>query len=433
MEDEASGNWQGRWKHILNFLSSTAGNSSQDILTFLREGSKILVVGAGGLGCELLKSLALSGFGHIDVIDMDTIDLSNLNRQFLFRKSDIGRPKAEAAADFINKRIPGCKVVPHYGKIQDRDACFYRQFHLVVLGLDSVLARRWMNGMLVSLLEYDCNDGSLQEQSIVPFVDGGTEGFQGNARVVVPGKSACIECSIGLYPPQVTYPLCTIAHQPRLPEHCIEYAKVLLWPQEKPFGDGVAVDGDNPVHIQWLFAAAEKRAAEYNIDGVTYRLTQGVVKHIVPAVASTNAAIAAACAGEAFKLVAGGNPMNNYMMFNDSDGVYCSTIEMERDETCPACSTQPRWVHFKRSDTLQMVIEYFCTNPSLQMKAPGITAMVESQNTTLYMPQPKLIEQSTRCNLQRSLADLCLTDGHQLVVADVTSPKCLLFNIRYDD
>lgn len=72
------------------------------------------------------------GFMNIDVIDMDTIELSNLNRQFLFRRKDIGSSKAKVAAEFINNRISGCKVTPHFCKIQDFDDSFYRKFHIIV-------------------------------------------------------------------------------------------------------------------------------------------------------------------------------------------------------------------------------------------------------------------------------------------------------------
>lgn len=174
---ESTESTQKRWDHLRKVLERAGPfchpefEPSPEILDFVMTSCKILVIGAGGLGCELLKDLALMGFKNIDVIDMDIIDLSNLNRQFLFRHKDIGLSKAEIAANYVNKRVSGCNVTPHFCKIQDYDENFYRQFHIIVCGLDSIVARRWINGMLVSMLNYE--DGILDQQSVIPMVDGG--------------------------------------------------------------------------------------------------------------------------------------------------------------------------------------------------------------------------------------------------------------------
>uniref|UniRef100_A0A671QRB4 NEDD8-activating enzyme E1 catalytic subunit n=1 Tax=Sinocyclocheilus anshuiensis TaxID=1608454 RepID=A0A671QRB4_9TELE len=417
------GDWDGRWSHVQKFLERTGPfthpdfEPSEETLQFLLETCKILVIGAGGLGCELLKNLALSGFRHIHVVDMDIIDVSNLNRQFLFRSKDVGRPKADVAAEFINQRVPGCNVVPHFKKIQDFDASFYRQFHIIVCGLDSIIARRWINGMLLSLLSYE--DGVLDPSSIIPLIDGGTEGFKGNARVILLGMTACIDCTLELYPPQITFPMCTIASMPRLPEHCIEYVRVLQWFKDKPFGDAVGLDGDNPEHVQWVFQESLKRAAEFNITGITYRLTQGK--------AGWTDTLIYVCLFSFSAYI----PLNNYLVFNDVDGLYTYTFEAERKDNCTACSQVPQKLQFPPSAKLQEVLEYLTENASLQMKSPAITATLEGKNKTLYLQSIASIEERTRPNLCKTLKELGLADGQELAVADVTTPQTVLFKLNF--
>lgn len=83
------------------------------------EKASVLVVGAGGIGCELVKAMSMSGFNKIDVLDQDTIDISNLNRQFLFRRIHVGKSKSTCLAASILEQNPKLAVTAHEGRIQE--------------------------------------------------------------------------------------------------------------------------------------------------------------------------------------------------------------------------------------------------------------------------------------------------------------------------
>jgi ubiquitin-activating enzyme E1 C len=105
-----------------------------------------------------------------------------LNRQFLFRQTDIGKPKAEVAASFVEKRVKGVKITPYVGKIQDKDEDYYMQFKIIVCGLDSIEARRWINSTLIGMVDPE------NPESLKPLIDGGTEGKPSDAIDIVGHK-----------------------------------------------------------------------------------------------------------------------------------------------------------------------------------------------------------------------------------------------------
>lgn len=157
-----------------------------------------------------------------------------------------------------------------------------------------------------------------------------------------------------------------------LPEHCIEYVKLIQWEKDNPFDS--ELDGDDPQHVSWVYEKAQERANTFNITGLSYRLVQGVLKHIIPAVASTNAIIAASCVTEVFKIATSCYQYyNNSLLFNDIDGIYTYIFEMEKKDNCLNCSMIPRTVQFESADsiTLEKLIEFLCNDPAFQMKSPG--------------------------------------------------------------
>ncbi|KAH9484114.1 NEDD8-activating enzyme E1 catalytic subunit [Psilocybe cubensis] len=392
--------WPGRYHHIDQVLNTPGPRTDPGFLAgdgvkdFLRNKAKILVIGAGGLGCEILANLALTGFKDIHVIDMDTIDISNLNRQFLFRQKDVGKPKATVAAQFIMNRVPGVKVTPYFGKIQDKDDDYYLQFDLVICGLDSVEARRWMNATLVNLVDPEKPD------SLKPMIDGGTEGFKGQARVILPTITSCYECSLDMLNKPTAFPICTIANTPRLPEHCIEWASVLEWP--RVHGDK-KMDTDDPDHIGWLYKVAAARAAEFKIEGVTWSLTQGVVKNIIPAIASTNAIIAG------------------------TDGVYSYTFEHEKRDDCPVCGGEAVDMTINSDTTVEQLIEILIEKQDIQIKKPSLSTSTKQ----IYLQAPPQLEQATRPNLEKKVSEL-VPPGGEITVTASTLPFSLSLRISYE-
>ncbi|KAJ7109494.1 hypothetical protein C8R44DRAFT_743730 [Mycena epipterygia] len=424
MSATSSTDWEDRYYDIDQVLNTPGPRTDPAFLAgdgvkdFLRNQAKILVIGAGGLGCEILANLALTGFKDIHVIDMDTIDISNLNRQFLFRQKDVGQPKATVAAEFIMKRVPGVKVTPYFGKIQDKDDDYYLQFNLVICGLDSVEARRWMSATLVNLVDPE------NPESLKPLIDGGTEGFKGQARVILPTITSCYECSLDMLNKPTAFPICTIANTPRLPEHCIEWASVLEWPRVQ--GDK-KMDTDDPEHIGWLYTIAAARAKEFNIEGVTWSLTQGVVKNIIPAIASTNAIIAASCCNEAFKIATSSAAyLNNYFMLIGTEGVYSYTFEHEKRDDCPVCGGEALELSISSEFTVEQLIELLVEKQDVQIKKPSLS----TPTSQIYLQAPPQLEEATRPNLTKKVIEL-VPEGGEITVTSSSLPFSLSLRITY--
>ncbi|MGQ9722461.1 MAG: HesA/MoeB/ThiF family protein [Candidatus Jordarchaeum sp.] len=142
--------------------------------------STVLLAGVGALGSLVAVSLALMGVGKLILVDFDTIELSNLNRQLLFTESDVGEFKARVAAEKLREMNPSIYVVDRNESLISVPRKYYEESDVIVDGLDTFEARRWLNSVCVSLNK--------------PLVHGGMYGWYGNIQVIIPNVTPCLEC-----------------------------------------------------------------------------------------------------------------------------------------------------------------------------------------------------------------------------------------------
>ena len=109
------------------------------------DNGTIMIIGVGALGCEIAKDFALMGIGKLILVDLDTIETSNLSRQMLFKPGDEGRPKAEVAAERLKEMNPFLKVDYYFEKLQKLPMAVYEECDVIVAALDNFNARLDLN------------------------------------------------------------------------------------------------------------------------------------------------------------------------------------------------------------------------------------------------------------------------------------------------
>lgn len=214
----------------LETTKPTGSRYDNQIIIFGRDfhneliNKKTFLVGAGAIGCELMKNLSMMGLGsgkdgQVFITDMDFIEHSNLNRQFLFRYDDMKKFKSTVVSqkaqvmnkDFINKIVPFTeKIEVETEKVFNH--FFWDKLDFVLNALDNIESRRYVDKCCVFYKK--------------PLIESGTLGTKGNVQVIYPFLTESYSSSYD--PPEKTIPLCTLKFFPSKIEHTVAWAKSLF-------------------------------------------------------------------------------------------------------------------------------------------------------------------------------------------------------------
>ena len=313
----------------------------------LVKDSRVLMVGVGGLGCEIAKNLAMLGVGHIDLVDLDIIEHSNLNRQILFAGAKLGTPKAVVAAKKLTEINPNIIIKGYHTSLERLDPALYQAADVVIGGLDSMNARLNLNAQCMRFRK--------------PLVDGGVIGYHGHVYTVFPYKNACYECNPLPVGESDEMAACTVVGVPRKRIHC-------LFKGDMAFKEEFDRD-PNPKNINDMKFIQKIANELVNKHNFLPEYTEDDIVIIIdrhdPGIITINAVISALQSHEVVKILhwkkghkSLGEPIESYVIFNAITMMFYH-IEKKRNPECSQCGKNVRRfvVKLKRSSPCINIIK----------------------------------------------------------------------------
>jgi len=303
------------------------------------KNSRVLIAGVGGLGCEIAKNLAMLGVGRIDLVDMDIIEHSNLNRQILFAGAKLGEPKAIVAARKLVEINPNIIVKGYHTSLERLNPALYYASDVVIGGLDSMNARLNLNAQCIRFRK--------------PLVDGGVSGYYGHIYTIFPFQNACYECNPLPDLKSDEMAACTVVGIPRKRIHCV-------FKGDMAFKDKFDRD-PNPKNIEdirFIQKVANEHVTKHNfLPEYTEDDIVKIIDRHDPGIITINATISALQSHEAVKILHWekghkglGEPITNYIIFNAMT-MKLHHIEKKRNPECSQCGKSARRVSIKMRDS----------------------------------------------------------------------------------
>ncbi|MEN2975280.1 MAG: ThiF family adenylyltransferase [Candidatus Caldarchaeales archaeon] len=348
--------------------------------------STVMIVGVGAIGCEVAKNLTLMGIGELILVDNDVVEVSNLSRQMLFTDRDIGRPKSLVAKEKLEEMNPFVKIREYYEDVRKLDNNIFEEADLICSCLDNWPVRRWINSMAVEL--------------DIPLIDAAMDGLYANLQVVIPRKTACLEChGEDLIPKDVQLAECTLRR--RKPEDLkkdLEEQNIIVDLElvKKLFEIGIKTSFDIKYSQSHILDKIDEETRE------KIREIQGLLKPRMPALQSVAATISGLTTTELVKILHGealGKIWKGIIVYDGYSSRF-TRVRLERKEECFVCGD------YVKSEGVEI-------SASLDEKVIDLKKKIAEK---FSLPDPEILYKKWRLNDDQVLREIGIRDHDILYV-----------------